>query len=131
MERRATVLYDEDCGVCRWSADKLRAWDRRGSLHFASLQSAETDGWLSGMDDATRYASWHVVTADGRVYSGGAAVPVVLRHLPAGVPFASVMAAMPATTERLYQVAVRNRARLGRVIGARACDVDPSRARLS
>jgi predicted DCC family thiol-disulfide oxidoreductase YuxK len=131
MERRVTVLYDEDCGVCRWSADKLRAWDRGGSLSFAALQSAEGDGWLSHTDNATRYASWHVVTADGRVYSGGAAAPVVLRLLPGGGPFASVMAAMPATTERLYQVAVRNRERLGRAIGARACSVDPSRARLS
>src|SRR6266516_1952400 len=113
MGRRATVLYDEDCGVCRWSADKLRAWDRRGSLDFAALQSAEADGWLKGMDDATRYASWHVVTADGRAYSGGAAAPVVLRLLPAGAPLASALAAMPTTTERLYQVAVRNRERLG------------------
>jgi len=21
---RATVLYDEDCGFCRWAADRLR-----------------------------------------------------------------------------------------------------------
>ena len=34
-----TVLYDEDCGFCRWSADKLRRWDTRGRLTFAAIQS--------------------------------------------------------------------------------------------
>jgi predicted DCC family thiol-disulfide oxidoreductase YuxK len=35
-----TLEYDEDCGFCRWSAERLRRWDRRGRLTFAPIQSA-------------------------------------------------------------------------------------------
>ena len=35
------VLYDEDCGSCRWSADRLRALDRRRArLRFAPIQTS-------------------------------------------------------------------------------------------
>ena len=27
--RRAVILFDNDCGLCRWSLSKLLAWDRR------------------------------------------------------------------------------------------------------
>ncbi len=38
------VLYDEDCGFCRWSADKLRAWDTRRRLTFAAIQRRTWSG---------------------------------------------------------------------------------------
>ena len=28
----AVVLYDADCGFCRWAIDKLLVWDRAGRL---------------------------------------------------------------------------------------------------
>jgi predicted DCC family thiol-disulfide oxidoreductase YuxK len=122
---RATVLYDEDCGFCRWAADRLRAWDRRDRLAFASIQGAEGTRLLASMDPAARLASWHVADPGGTIRSAGDAVPSVLRRLPGGAPLAAVSAAFPRTTQRLYGWTVRHRARLGRMLGQRACAVRP------
>jgi len=124
----ATVFFDEDCGFCRWSADRLRAWDRSGHLRFAPIQGPEGDRWLATMDPRTRMGSWHVLTQDGRVRSGGAALPTTLRLLPGGRPLAAVFALSPVATERFYRWVVRHRARWGSLLGRRACAVDPGRA---
>jgi predicted DCC family thiol-disulfide oxidoreductase YuxK len=121
------VLYDEDCGFCRWSADRLRAWDRDGSIAFRSIQAAERTGMLDALDPASRYASWHVVEPDGRIWSGGAAVPALMKRLPGGRPVAAVADAFPGSTERLYRFVARHRDRLGAALGQRACAVSPGR----
>lgn len=118
------VFYDDDCGFCRWSASRLRAWDRRGTLSFATIQGPEGDRCLSDLSPDARYASWHVVH-HGRVWSSGAALTEVLRHLPGGQPIASLSGAFPDLTERAYRLVARNRGALGRTLGQRACSVDP------
>ena len=123
----AIVFFDEDCAFCRWSADRLRAWDRRGRLRFATIQGAEGDRRLGHMDAETRLRSWHVVTPDGAVRSAGAALPPTLRLLPGGRPLAAVAAISPTATEGAYRWVARHRGRLARIVGQRACAVNPSR----
>jgi predicted DCC family thiol-disulfide oxidoreductase YuxK len=125
--KSAVLLYDSDCGFCRWSVDKVLAWDRRRRLRPLALQAAEADGLLGVVDEETKMGSWHLVTADGRVYSGGAAAAPLFRLLPGGRPFAALFAAFPGITDRTYRLVARNRDRLGRVVGESACKVDPSR----
>jgi predicted DCC family thiol-disulfide oxidoreductase YuxK len=125
----ATVLYDRDCGFCRWSMAKILAWDRRGALRPVPLQDPEADRLLPGKDRETRMASWHLVGPDGRVHSGGAAAAPLLRLLPGGRPLASLAASMPRATDRLYRFISRHRDRLGRMLGAQACSVDPQGVR--
>jgi predicted DCC family thiol-disulfide oxidoreductase YuxK len=122
-----TLLYDADCGFCRWAVDKILAWDRSRRLRLVSLQSPESDALLPGMSEQERMASWHLV-ADGRVYSGGAVAPPLLRLLPGGRPFAHVFALFPGVTELVYRSVARNRDRFGRLAGSR-CDVDPAARR--
>lgn len=119
------ILFDEDCGFCRWSLDKLLAWDRRGRLRPVALQDPEAERLLPGMDRERRMGSWHLVTEDGRVYSAGAAVPQIMDRLPAGAPIALLARAAPGLTERAYGLVARHRDRLGRALGAEACAVDP------
>jgi predicted DCC family thiol-disulfide oxidoreductase YuxK len=126
--RRATVLFDGDCGLCRWSAEKLRRWDRVGALGFATLDSPAADELLAGMDSQTRFDSWHLVDADGRVWSAGAAIPETLRLLPGGAPLAWLASISPALTEQAYRAVSRHRDRLGRLLGRQACAVDPTRS---
>ena len=126
---RATLLYDEDCGFCRWSLAKILAWDREGRIRPVPLQSPEADRLLPGMDDDRRMASWHLVTPAGQVYSGGAAVAPLADLLPFGAPAGLVARALPATTERLYRWVAEHRDELGRRLGAQACSVDPTRVR--
>jgi predicted DCC family thiol-disulfide oxidoreductase YuxK len=111
---RAAILFDSDCGFCRRSLERILAWDRRGHLRPVALQDPEADELLAGMDRERRMGSWHLVTADGRVYSAGAAFPPLLRLLPGGRPLAALTAAFPGVTERGYRWVARNRGRLAR-----------------
>jgi predicted DCC family thiol-disulfide oxidoreductase YuxK len=124
---RATVFFDGDCGFCRWSADRLRRWDRRRRLRFATLASPDADAALGALDPGTRYGSWHLVTPDGRVRSAGAAIPAILSLVPGGAPLAWLASRSPSLTEAAYRMVSRHRFRLGRLLGQRACAVDPTR----
>ena len=126
---RTVILYDQDCGFCRWSLDRILAWDREGRLRPVPLQDPEADRLLAGMDREERMASWHLVGPDGRVYSAGAAVAPLARLLPAGAPIAAVARSLPGLTERAYRLVARNSDRFGRFLGERACDVKPEERR--
>lgn len=123
---RATVLYDAACGLCRWSAERLRRWDRGRRLCFVPLQTPEAARLLPDLSPEDRLASWHVAEG-GRVTSGGAAVPEVLRLLPGGAPLAALAARFPGGTDRAYRWVADHRDRIGRLLGPTACAVDPSR----
>lgn len=121
-----TVLYDEDCGFCRWSADRLRAWDRRDRLRFASITSPQGRSLLAGIPENLHLDSMHAVTPDGRVWSAGGAAGPVLRALPGGWVLAVAADLAPVLTERTYRAIARRRATLGRMLGEEACKVDPA-----
>lgn len=125
--KRAVILYDNDCGFCRWSLARILAWDRRGRLRAVPLQDPEADELLEGMEHERKMASWHIATPEGRVYSAGDAVPQLARLLPAGAPIARLATAFPGVTNRAYRWVAGNRERLGRALGEQACSVDPSR----
>ena len=120
MSAHAIVLYDEDCGFCRWSLAKLLAWDRQRRLQPAAIQSAEGRRLLAGLSDEQMLASWHLV-CEGRRYSAGAAFPPLLRLLPGGAPLARLSAALPRLSEAGYAFVARRRGAIGHLIteGAR------------
>jgi predicted DCC family thiol-disulfide oxidoreductase YuxK len=126
--RSITVLYDDDCGFCRWSADRIRRLDARGALVFAPVQGAVGAELLRAVPRELRLASMHAVTPDGRVWSGGEAVGVILARLPGGVILSRLAAAVPELTDRLYRFVAANREVLGGWLGQDRCRVDPSRA---
>jgi predicted DCC family thiol-disulfide oxidoreductase YuxK len=126
MERHV-VLYDEECGFCRWSLDRLLRWDRRGRLRATPIRSEEGDRLLADLEEKARLASWHLVTPGGRRFSGSAATAPVARVLPAGSPIAFLAETFPRSTDRLYRWVARNRDTLGRRLGEHSCSVDPSR----
>ena len=122
---RAIVLFDEDCGFCRWATGKLLGWDRRMRLRAVALQDPEAERLLPGMDQERRMASWHLVTSGGRVRSAGRAVAPLLRLLPAGTPLAVLVETFPRATDRVYDWTSRHRGRLGALLGAQRCAIDP------
>jgi predicted DCC family thiol-disulfide oxidoreductase YuxK len=124
---RSTVLYDADCGFCRWSADKLRAWDVRRNITFQPIQSATGEELLRDVPADRRLASWHLADDRGTLSSAEEAVPEVLRLLPFGGPLATMTGRFPGVTGQAYRWVARHRGRLGRLVGERACSVDPSR----
>jgi predicted DCC family thiol-disulfide oxidoreductase YuxK len=112
----AWILFDRDCGFCRWSLQRLLAWDRRGALKPLALQDAQAASLLASVAEQARMQSWHLVTADGRVYSAGAAAAPLLRLLPGGRPLARLAEAFPRPTAAGYRFIARHRATLGMLV---------------
>jgi predicted DCC family thiol-disulfide oxidoreductase YuxK len=126
----ATVLYDEDCGFCKWSLDKILAWDRSRKLRPVPIQSEEGQRLLTGVPEERRLDSWHLVDAGGIVRSAGAAAPPLLDLMPGGRLLAAMGRTFPRATERVYRAVAGNRDRLARILRIDAsCQVrgsDPS-----
>jgi predicted DCC family thiol-disulfide oxidoreductase YuxK len=114
------VLYDADCGFCRWALGVILAWDRRRRLRPVAIDSPEGAGLLSDLDRERRQGSWHFVDRAGSRSSGGLAAVPLLRQLPGGGPLASMAERLPRVTERGYAWVARNRGRLGKAIPAGA-----------
>jgi predicted DCC family thiol-disulfide oxidoreductase YuxK len=112
----ATIVYDQDCGFCRWCLGKVLAWDRREALMPVRLGSEEADRLLEGMPEAERSASWHLVDQGGRVNSAGAAFAPLFRLLPGGAPLAAAAARFPGGVDRGYRWVAGNRSRWGRFV---------------
>lgn len=115
------LLYDDDCGICRWMLARVLGWDRHRRVRPVALQSSEADALLGGMDEQTKMASWHLVTGAGEVRSAGAAFAPLFALLPGGAPLARATDAAQPLVERLYWRVAGNRDRLGRLLpdGAR------------
>jgi predicted DCC family thiol-disulfide oxidoreductase YuxK len=124
---RATVIYDADCGFCKFSLALLLVWDRGGKgrgrrepgpgvLRPLPLGTAEADRLLADLTPARRNASWHLVDSSGRRNSAGAALAPALTLLPGGRGPAALIARMPHLTERGYRWVVDHRGLLGRFV---------------
>jgi predicted DCC family thiol-disulfide oxidoreductase YuxK len=122
---RAILLYDSDCGFCRWAAAKIIAWDRRDRLRAVPLQDGEAKALVP---QEIRMASWHLITRGAR-YSGGEAVAPLARLLPGRAPIGAVAELAPGLTNIAYRWVADHRELLGRALGQRACAVDPATSR--
>jgi len=111
----AIVLYDRDCGFCKWALDKILAWDRHHRLRPVAIQSPEGDRLLAELEPERRLESWHLVR-DGRLRSGGAAAPGLFELLPGGHPLARLLRAFPGLTGRAYRWVAGHRALLARLL---------------
>jgi predicted DCC family thiol-disulfide oxidoreductase YuxK len=114
-ERQDVILYDEDCGFCKWSLDKILAWDRSWRLRPIAIQSDEGGRLLAAIDPEARLGSWHLIS-DGELFSAGAAAAPLARILPGGRPLAAVLSAFPAHTDRAYRYIARHRSRWARLL---------------
>jgi predicted DCC family thiol-disulfide oxidoreductase YuxK len=110
------VLYDRDCGFCKWALDKILAWDRRSRLRPVAIQSDEGQRLLGEIPPERRLESWHLVT-DGEVRSAGAAAPRLLEALAGGRPLAALLRTFPRSTERAYGWVAGHRDLLARLLG--------------
>jgi predicted DCC family thiol-disulfide oxidoreductase YuxK len=114
----ATVLYDRDCGFCRWALDKVLAWDRGGRLRPLEIQSEEGQALLAaaGIPGPARLESWHLTLPGGEIRSAGAAAAPLAGLLPGGRPLAALFRRFPGATERSYRWVAANRDRLARLL---------------
>jgi predicted DCC family thiol-disulfide oxidoreductase YuxK len=135
MPTRATVIYDADCGFCRWSLALLLSWDAPvpGALRPLPLGTEEADRLLAELSVEERKASWHLVLDDGAPvaaapspppaaarFSAGAALAPAMTLLPGGRLPAALFARFPQAAERGYRWVADHRGFLGRFLSSRA-----------
>jgi predicted DCC family thiol-disulfide oxidoreductase YuxK len=111
-----TVLYDADCGFCTWLLAVLLRWERAARLRPLALQSPQADELLADVEPAARMRSWHLVSPAGQRYSAGAALPPLLRLLPAGRLPAAAFARFPALTDGGYSWVAEHRSQLSKLV---------------
>jgi predicted DCC family thiol-disulfide oxidoreductase YuxK len=118
--QQAAVLYDDDCGFCKWSLNKILAWDRRQRLRPVAIQSDEGQILLAKVPEGERLASWHLVLSSGELFSAGAAAAPLAELLPGGSLLARAFRSFPGATERAYRYVASHRDRFARLAGVEA-----------
>lgn len=111
-----TVLYDHDCGFCRWSVGRLLAWDRARRLRPVAIQSDAGRRLLADLTPEQRLASAHAIDAAGRRASGGDALAPIAAVLPGGAPLAALGRRAPALARAGYRAVAGRRSLLGRLV---------------
>jgi len=115
-----TVIYDSDCGFCRWSLGWVLRLDRDRRLRPIPLGNPEAGELLADLPADARAASWHLVSPDGQRFSAGEGLPPLLRLLPGGHAPASIAAAVQPLTNRAYRLVADHRTVFGKPVTANA-----------
>jgi len=93
-----TVLFDVTCPFCRWTAARLRRWDRDGNLRLRPFQDTKAQPALARLLSGRSLGSaLHVVDDAGRFATAGDAVLAVTSLLPGGRAVAQMVASVPAS----------------------------------
>lgn len=118
-----TLLFDGDCSFCHACVAWIRARDRHGRVRCVPFQEAGSSGGLPDIPRERLEAAMHVVTAEGGIHAGAAAIPSVLKVLPRWRALAPLFAVpgFPWIADRMYRVVARNRHRLG--CGSASCTI--------
>jgi predicted DCC family thiol-disulfide oxidoreductase YuxK len=111
------VLYDADCGFCRWAMAWALSHDTRRTLVAAPIQSELGSQLLAELSPSERLAAAHVIREDGARESGGAAAAEVLAQLPRTRLLARVARGLPAPTAAFYGLVATHRHGFGRWVG--------------
>lgn len=114
------VLYDEDCGFCRWSMAWALRHDAGKRLVAVPIQSPLGAELLAELDEHERLRSAHVIDEHGARRSGGAAAADVLGALAPTRALGRLANRAPAPTSLLYGYVASHRHGFGRFVGERA-----------
>ncbi len=114
------VLYDADCGFCRWAVAWAVERDNRHVLVTVPIQSPLGAELLRDVVPSERLRAAHVVREDGRRCSGGTAAAEVLRALPSTRALGRLAGSLPRSTALLYRVVAARRKSFGRLVGKEA-----------
>jgi predicted DCC family thiol-disulfide oxidoreductase YuxK len=113
------VLYDAECGFCRWAMAWAMRRDRDRQIVAVPIQSALGGELLADLPADERLTSAHVVL-EGRRRSGGDGAADVLSALPSLRLIGRLGHALPAVSASLYDFVAARRHRVGRLVGRQA-----------
>jgi predicted DCC family thiol-disulfide oxidoreductase YuxK len=102
----AWLLYDADCGLCKFVVARVLELDRARRFRPVALQDPRAAELLPGLNREERLRSFHLVDSSGAVHSAGEGLAELL----------PVLRRSPRLSSRLYRLVAGNRDRLGRFI---------------
>ena len=105
MSERARILYDPDCGFCRWTLAWVLRWDRRRRLEPVPIETPED------LD------SWHFERG-GRRWSAGKAFAPLLEELPGGRVLAPLAGHLEWLSVPVYSWVADHRSALSKLLSA-------------
>jgi predicted DCC family thiol-disulfide oxidoreductase YuxK len=120
--RAWTVIYDADCGFCRWLLSLVLTADHQRRLVPLALGTRAADELLSDLSLGDQFASWHLVSPSGERQSAGAALPTLAALLPGGRLPAAALSHTGLINDRGYRWVAGHRSWFGRVIPGGAKD---------
>lgn len=113
----AVVIYDGTCGLCRGSVEWIARRALPGRLEFVPCDSAELRMRFPRIEERACQEAMQLVLPGGRVLSGAAAVPEILRRL-SGWRWLAPALAVPGVgrlAPPVYGWVARHRHRLSRL----------------
>lgn len=99
------LLYDADCGVCKFILARVLELDR-GKYRPLALQDPRAAELLPGLSEEERMKSFHIVDPDGTVHSAGDGLAELIPGLER----------FPGIASRAYWLVAGNRSALGKLI---------------
>lgn len=118
--RRAVLVYDGTCGLCRggtaWISRRMVA----GQLELLPCQAAERRARYPWMDERACLEAMQLILPDGRVLAGDAAIPEILRRLRGWRWLARAfrLPGMEWLAPRLYAWVARHRYQISCLLGS-------------
>lgn len=126
LSRKAIVLFDDHCRICRAFARILTRLDRGRRMELVGFTDAIRSGLDRGFSHDAFHQSFHVLD-EGRRWSGPEAIPQVLDRIPGGGRLVRALRRVPGAdriNRKVYGWVARNRYRLG--CGRPGCSLHPS-----
>ncbi len=80
--KRGYILYDDHCMTCIQFITLLTKQDTKKIFILVPLRSARARTLLPHMNMKKLFSSFHVITPDKKVYSGGNALHALLSYFP-------------------------------------------------
>jgi predicted DCC family thiol-disulfide oxidoreductase YuxK len=124
LGQRAYMLFDGDCGICTWFADLVMQMDVQRHFYVEPYQRVpEPEIQRFGISHADCARRLKVITQRGTVHSGAFAVNYFsfITFLKLLVVLLYVLAPLLVLEMIAYELVARNRTRLSRWLGMKAC----------
>ena len=80
-DKRAVLIYDGNCPVCRKTIEWIRENERKGAFEMLTCQSGSRRRRFPHMEEAVCMQAMQLILPDGTVLPGEKAMPEILKRL--------------------------------------------------
>lgn len=100
------LVYDADCPVCVRISRVFKIYDRADRLKLLPLTDTKAHDLLTcqGLTTEQQRGTFHVITPEGRIYSGETAIPHILREFSGGKLLMACLTRLPGHQRILHQI---------------------------